>query len=747
MDENTVADRLGQLYLTGARGYSAYEVAVQNGFVGTEEEWLDSLVGPQGEPGTPFNELTPEQKEEIKGDDGDSAYEVAVKNGYIGTEEDFVNNFLTPEGYYNKDTVDTKIDKIKQDENQVKYIFPKSHTNTGDYNIIEVDDKIILIDCFINDDWLEFKGVLDSYEISHIDIFICTHFHRDHIGNFKNLVDNGYIDSETTIYFPTYNVSLWSSDSSYTGQHGYLEAMDVVEQNGFEPIHPTEGMEVVLNEHTKFIFYNTDDEYAYETFTQQNKYNNTSLIVLFKHYDINNIYWGDCYNQPVTWLYNLGLLPENIGIWKMGHHGTDYSQQSAFATLRKLNIKYAIQELGRNYLSTGHSYSNGTSSELQKLGVPVYVCAYNDNNIEIITRMNLINLLVGVDNLTSEKSRYKTINYYVDSVNYNSTKQDGTSEYPFSNLNQCLGNLDKNNGIRYIIHLADGDYNDQFISYDETKDISMLFGMNNTVTIQGNSEDNTKVILHHGFEIENCSRIIIKDLTIDNGGTQNGIQIVDSNVTLSNIIYDVDSDLTESHPIGIRVFNSLLVANDCSLSNCNHGIKAEYSTLVLKDINMDTLVYSGIKLLKCIVQATGCVVTDDSKELIENDDNTIKSDFLNGISLWNGSLVYDENNPDNNVITLNSAFTKFNTIKIIYSSDNTLNKKVVLMPVSASHPYIRIDYLHMNATNLWFSEEQLDFEGTTMTITAARQRGVTLATSTFGNETIPNVTIHEILGM
>ena len=25
------------------RGYSAYEIAVQNGFVGTEKEWLDSL--------------------------------------------------------------------------------------------------------------------------------------------------------------------------------------------------------------------------------------------------------------------------------------------------------------------------------------------------------------------------------------------------------------------------------------------------------------------------------------------------------------------------------------------------------------------------------------------------------------------------------------------------------------------------------------------------------------------------------
>jgi len=35
----------------GADGKSAYEVAVENGFVGTEEEWLESLVGPEGPEG------------------------------------------------------------------------------------------------------------------------------------------------------------------------------------------------------------------------------------------------------------------------------------------------------------------------------------------------------------------------------------------------------------------------------------------------------------------------------------------------------------------------------------------------------------------------------------------------------------------------------------------------------------------------------------------------------------------------
>ena len=37
---------------TGAQGMSAYECAVELGFEGTEEEWLESLVGPKGDPGT-----------------------------------------------------------------------------------------------------------------------------------------------------------------------------------------------------------------------------------------------------------------------------------------------------------------------------------------------------------------------------------------------------------------------------------------------------------------------------------------------------------------------------------------------------------------------------------------------------------------------------------------------------------------------------------------------------------------------
>ena len=62
--------------MVGDNGKSAYEIAVAHGYKGTESEWLDSLKGPQGEPGpkgAPFQyeDFTPDQLEALKGPKGD----------------------------------------------------------------------------------------------------------------------------------------------------------------------------------------------------------------------------------------------------------------------------------------------------------------------------------------------------------------------------------------------------------------------------------------------------------------------------------------------------------------------------------------------------------------------------------------------------------------------------------------------------------------------------------------------------
>lgn len=63
----------------GAVGKSAYELAVDNGFVGTIDEWLASLRGENGS----------------YAGRGLSAYEIAVQNGFVGTEQEWLASLNT----------------------------------------------------------------------------------------------------------------------------------------------------------------------------------------------------------------------------------------------------------------------------------------------------------------------------------------------------------------------------------------------------------------------------------------------------------------------------------------------------------------------------------------------------------------------------------------------------------------------------------------------------------------------------
>ena len=99
--------------LQGPQGKSAYQVAVDAGYVGTESEWLASLKGekgdqgpkgepgeqgvqgPKGEPGEqgiqgPKGDPGEQGIQGPKGDPGKSAYQLAVDNGFVGTEDEWL---------------------------------------------------------------------------------------------------------------------------------------------------------------------------------------------------------------------------------------------------------------------------------------------------------------------------------------------------------------------------------------------------------------------------------------------------------------------------------------------------------------------------------------------------------------------------------------------------------------------------------------------------------------------------------
>lgn len=69
----------------GADGLSAYQIAVLNGFIGTEVAWLASLEGTPGTNGTNGADGS-DGAPGADGSDGASAYEVAVAQGFVGNE-------------------------------------------------------------------------------------------------------------------------------------------------------------------------------------------------------------------------------------------------------------------------------------------------------------------------------------------------------------------------------------------------------------------------------------------------------------------------------------------------------------------------------------------------------------------------------------------------------------------------------------------------------------------------------------
>lgn len=78
----------------GLDGKSAYEIAVEHGYVGTETEWLESLHGADGQNGRNGTN----GRNGADGADGKSAYQVAVEHGYVGTEAEWIQSLHGRDG-------------------------------------------------------------------------------------------------------------------------------------------------------------------------------------------------------------------------------------------------------------------------------------------------------------------------------------------------------------------------------------------------------------------------------------------------------------------------------------------------------------------------------------------------------------------------------------------------------------------------------------------------------------------------
>lgn len=411
MNENSLS-LLGQLRLMETRGYSAYEVAQQNGFTGTEEEWLASLVGPQGE----------------QGPEGKSAYDVAVENGYQGTVEDWVNDFLTPDGYYTKEETDEKItDEIEFIFNAQKDYNDSFYIETSDiepeYNkkyFIKTDDDFYSNGYLINDHLTEFKENVTYYEcpefsnlslagecsiikafgktimldtggihrsepirkylqehnVTKIDYLILSHYHYDHCTNLANMVN--YLDfSECKCYFP--NVA-----PVRTGDQHQTIISNFINNTGVEVIYPNELDFIEIGE-LKITFYNcgqvafNEIQELYGEETQ--KINDYCMVVLFNYRNTNVLYSGDIEYIAQERLYNKGFFNNmKIDLYKYHHHGVNAINNCYIPFLTEMSPKQVV------ILST----STDVSGDRQILNLKPTDCAYLNDISYISTGQEVV---------------------------------------------------------------------------------------------------------------------------------------------------------------------------------------------------------------------------------------------------------------------------------------------------------------------------------------------------------------------
>lgn len=170
----------------GKDGKSAYEIAVEYGFVGTETEWLESLKGVDGKDGVNGKDGCDGRngvdglpgkdgkngadglpgRDGIDGIDGKSAYIIAVEHGFSGTENEWLQSLKGADG---KDGITpdmsdyaTKAD-IAELEEQIRQISGISYISvfeSGSDALLKYGDSIYT---YYNDGYRSLAGFAESY--------------------------------------------------------------------------------------------------------------------------------------------------------------------------------------------------------------------------------------------------------------------------------------------------------------------------------------------------------------------------------------------------------------------------------------------------------------------------------------------------------------------------------------------------------------------------------------------------------
>lgn len=574
----------------------------------------------------------------------------AITSGNSKPSFNAVYSLSDLDNYSKEETNDLILKSFNDVSANLEFIFFKSFTDmvSGDCCIVKYKDQIIMIDTYSTSQYSFTKQMLDDNNITHIDYVIITHYHADHVGGFKSLVEDGYITSDTKTYFPAPVTNFYASYpeqyQAYCEEHGIMYNV------------PTEYEELRIDD-LKLTFFNCDAttlDRLYYTEATRKDYNNCSTVVKINFKDIQCLFTGDCLTEALYRIYNSKFVKGEVDLYKIEHHGIETT--TCKELIFDIKPKMSYQPSGIMDYQTKVLFATSEISKLlEEINCNNYIMFQQEDYVRFVTNGEKISCISGRPGLVGKT--ISTYTYYVDKNATYGTFADGSQEYPFNEINQVFGVIRNKPNTKVTINLANGYYGLPDLEFRK-RGVAKL-GKDVKVILNGNSEDNTLVQIN-GLDIHSCN-MEINNLTLDVDNYE-GFYCRNSDVILTNVrITSLTETVRTDHSCLISRENSTVSLYNCYLDYGNEGIIASNSNIRINSLTVGSHINTNHKIH---VDNTNNLITNN----ITFESNSDKIANNTNRKIVNSPQILYSGETQSN-ITLPKSATNFDWFEISYSSD------------------------------------------------------------------------------
>ena len=631
----------------------------------------------------------------------------AYKNGWSGTISG-INHALS-------DTF-TKSEANSIFYDKVKYIFPKFWPNawSGDANLIKYGDKNILIDCYngtLDNQYQYVKTMLDDNDAKHIDVFICTHYHGDHINSLPQLVTDGYIDSTTKLFMPAETTQFWgdmiATWRSYCTNHDLAYYV------------PAEGETYAIG-NLKFTFMNCDGEALDDYYPSgTGSQNATSTVILVEHKNTTALFTGDAEKATYERLQGLNFPNKPVDLHKMGHHGISPRTNPEY--IRKLSPKFAVQTSGiKDAVKNNYGICEETAV-LRAAGAKIYPTFMQTDYLVFESDGSAISCSRGVPYGTSDQRIALT--YYVDKNASTSDMQDGSESYPFSEIMQAIASIPFRSDIDVTINVADGYYGHahESAATSEKNRVYISTGKDVRITIIGNTSDKSAVVINGINAVS--SNVKLKSLTLDIDN-RTGITAYSSYISLADVVIKSNTDTATTHA-GISAYEGSIIlatadGDGIRIDQCANAIELRSASTFRADHPVEIGTITGYPINRW----AGCSVYTGN--YFEFDNTADKYAFKARQETVSTPLqIMASHDSFAQTVTLVNSASEYDWIEIFYrTNDNIYGSTGKIYSPNSKSASALVPFRASDGT-LYNKQCRFNISGTTVTITGSLQVHVT----------------------